>query len=342
MNAKQRQQLEKLIAKLEPALAKEMLAALQNLRNNVNYSALRKALIAGDIEAALTALELEAGAFGTYLQSKASAYAQFGAAAAAAIPTRGTTAAIFRFNLSNPQVEQWLQTQASELIATHVQAHKDAIRALVVAEYNKGSGPNVITKLIAGTKTPSGRVGGMIGLSDPQLTYVSNMRARLMSGNPVEMQKVLARMTLRDKRFDATIRKFMAAGKPVPAEALAKMLTAYSDRLLKRRAEDIARTEVGMAVMASRKESYRQALDKAGLPDSAVTKRWRHGGADDKHARQDHIAMHNKTVVGLEQPFVLPDQTRVQHALDTTGGAKHNVNCRCSTDYIIDFSLGLS
>lgn len=83
------------------------------------------------------------------------------------------------------------------------------------------------------------------------------MRARLASGDPAEMAKVFG-MTRRDKRLDSAIRKAIEAGKPVSAADIERMTQRYTDRLIAKRAEDIARTETGMAVMSSRAESRRR------------------------------------------------------------------------------------
>jgi hypothetical protein len=103
------------------------------------------------------------------------------------------------------------------------------------------------------------------------------MRARLASGDPAEMAKVFG-MTRRDKRLDATIRKAIEAGKPVSAADIERMTQRYTDRLIAKRAEDIARTETGMAVMSSRAESWEQAAETLGYDASAVIKTWIHGG----------------------------------------------------------------
>ena len=152
------------------------------------------------------------------------------------------------------------------------------------------------------------------------------------------MRKVLDGMTLRDKRFDGRILKAIEAGKPVAKADIDKMTRRYSDKLLKRRAEDIARTETAQGVMGSRQESYRQALEKEGLPDEALSKEWLHNGGV-KNARDQHLAMNGEKVTGLSTAFVLPDGTRMLHTHDPEGGAKHCTNCRCNTNYEIDFAF---
>ena len=150
---------------------------------------------------------------------------------------------------------------------------------------------------------------------------------------------------MRDRRYDRSIMKAIrdvAAGKPNPLtrDKIDEMVAKYSDRLLARRSEDVARTETAQGVMSARAEATRQALDKAGLVEDAVTKGWRHlGGLDD--ARDTHLAMHGRTVEGLDTPFILPDGSVMQHSHDPQGGARNNINCRCGTDFDVDWAWGL-
>lgn len=336
------QALEQLIEKLEPELAGAILDALQALRDGVNLEALEEALARNDIEAAIAALDISPADFNKYTIARMSAYAEAGALEAAYIPTSDANAVRFTFDMSNPRAEQWIRTQAAERIAGYTSEQIEAARETINDGYSRGDGPQQIALDVAGRidRVSGRRQGGIIGLSDPQAGYVRSMRSRLLSGNPEEMRKVLSGMTLRDKRYDALILRHIMAGTPLKRVDVDKLTARYADRLLRRRGEDIARTETAQGVMAARRESYAQALEKEGLPPEAITKRWRHlGGLDD--ARELHLIMAGKEVVGLNTPFVLPDGTAMQHSHDPAGGVRNNVNCRCGTDFEIDFLHGL-
>lgn len=266
---------------------------------------------------------------------------------------------VFRFDMTNPRAEARIRTEAAARVAGYVDEQIETARRVIADGFRLGQGPQTIATDIAGRINPiSGRrEGGIVGLSDPQAGYVESMRARLLSGDPDEMMKVLGSfdgdgkwkpgtgMTLRDRRFDRSIMKAIrdvAAGKPNPLtrDRVDEMTAKYSDRLLTRRAEDIARTETAQGVMMARAEATQQALTKVGLDDQAVTKGWRHlGGPDD--ARNWHLAMHGKTVIGLTVPFLLPDGSIMQHSHDPAGGVRNNANCRCGTDFDIDWAYGL-
>ncbi|WP_311271043.1 hypothetical protein [Sphingobium sp. WCS2017Hpa-17] len=275
---------------------------------------------------------------------------------------------VFRFDMTNPRAEAKIRTEAAARITGYVDEQIETARKVIGDGFQRGEGPQTIATAIAGKVNPiSGRrEGGIIGLSGGidartgkltgQASYVENMRARLLSGDPDEMLKVLGRfkdgkwvegtgMTLRDRRFDRSIQKAIrdvAAGKgnPLSAAKIEEMVAKYSDRLLARRAEDIARTETASGVEMARAEATKQALGKAGLDDAAVTKGWYHSRGLD-HARDTHVAMHGKEVTGIDTPFHLPDGSVMLYPHDPAGGVKNNVNCGCRGDQTIDWAFGL-
>lgn len=387
--------LQSLIDKLEPRLRDAFLDAIRNLRSGVNYAALESALRAGNIEAAIDALNIERAAFSAYVLERQAGFAEAGAVVSEqitksrpAIPKRETTPypsisspllpppveppapptltapgggeIQFRFDMTNPRAEARIRTEAAARVVGYVDEQIETARRVIADGFARGDGPQNIATDIAGRINPlSGRrEGGIVGLSDPQAGYVESMRARLLSGDPNEMMKVLGRfdrdgkwvpgtgLTLRDRRYDPQIKRAIAAiakGKPNPLTRakVDEMTAKYSDRLLKRRAEDIARTETAQGVMLARSEATAQALAKEGLPEQAVRKGWRHLGSDGPEAREDHVAMAGTEVVGLNTPFLFPDGVAMQHSHDPAGGARHNVSCRCSTDFLIDWAFGL-
>ncbi|MEY4056176.1 MAG: hypothetical protein RL519_1511, partial [Pseudomonadota bacterium] len=252
-----------------------------------------------------------------------------------------------------------IRTEAASRVAGYTDEQIETARRVIGDGFQRGDGPQQIAIDIAGRINPISkrREGGIIGLSDPQAGYVDNMRRRLLSGDPDEMLKVLGRfnkdgkwiegtgMTLRDRRFDRSIQKAIrdvAAGKPNPLtrDKIDEMAAKYSDRLLARRAEDIARTETASGVEMARAEATKQALDKAGLPDEALTKFWYHSGGPD-HARGWHLAMHGKSVIGVDTLFELPDGSLMKYPHDPAGGAKNNVSCKCRGEHRIDWLFGL-
>lgn len=387
-------ELQALIDKLEPRLRDAFRQAMIALREGIDFLRLEIALRAGDIDAAIDALNIERAAFSGYILEKQIGFAEAGTFASQeitktrdALPKRDTTKlpsitspilpppadppspptlaapgggdVVFRFDMTNPRAEQRIRTEAAERVSGYTAEQVETARRVIADGFQKGQGPTTIATDIAGRINPlSGRrEGGIVGLSAPQAGYVESMRERLQSGDPEEMLKVLGSfdkegkwkpgtgMTLRDRRYDAQIKRAIrdvAAGKPNPltADRIDEMTAKYSDRLLARRAEDIARTETAQAVMLSRAEATQQALDKSGLADEAVTKEWMHSGGP-FDARETHLAIHGKKVVGMNGVFFLSDGSVMLHSHDPAGGVKNNANCRCNTDFAIDWAFNL-
>ena len=166
---------------------------------------------------------------------------------------------------------------------------------------------------------------------------MSNMRSRLLSGDPDELRKVL-RMTKRDRRFDAAIRRAIASGKPMTVSQVDRLTQRYSARLLKLRGDTIARTETARAVEAGRMDAFRQGMNGANIPPQAVYREWLHGGPAPSMARPDHAAMHKRKIVGLDEPWIVGGAL-MMYPLDTSMGAgpEHIVNCRCMQNIRIDY-----
>lgn len=366
MTPAETREIKALINKLEPQLRDSFLEAMRDWQNNIDYSALVDALERLDIEGAIAALHIDPAVFNKYDLVMQTAYISAGtvtstyinksyaqaserisaAVARGMFLTPGTegSSVQFRFNASNPRAEQWIREYSSVRITGYTQEQIGTAQRIILEGYSKGRGPKDIATDIAGriNRVTGRREGGIVGVSNPQATYVQNMRERLESGDPAEMRKIFRSNTLRDKRYDKTIQRAIDGEKALTQEQINTMTERYADRLIKRRAEDIARTETATGVLSARAESYRQALEKAGLPPDAITKTWLHLGASGKHARMQHVIMHNISVQGLTTAFSMPSGAQMQHAHDPTAGPGENANCRCDTAYEIDFMWGVS
>lgn len=319
------------------------LEAIQELRRGVNFPALIAALERGDIEGAIAALDIDVAAFTPFVQAQTAAYAAASSTVIGAIPS-GPSGVAFRFNLANPRAERWIAENVASGVVGLVEDQVQIIRQTILAGYSRGEGSQKLAVDIAGRLNPATKVreGGLVGLSDPQSKFLDGYRARLASGDPADLRYILKHNTLRDKRFDRTLKAAIKNGTPLSDEMQARMARAYSDRLLKRRAEDIARTELGRAVEAARKEAFLQAAEKEGYPEAAISREWVHGGGEGPMARPDHAAMHGQIRQGTKDPFVMNDGSAKIHAMDGIGGAAQDANCRCSTRWTMDWTWGLT
>ena len=329
-----------LIEKQEPATARAFQAAIKDLTDRTIIRRLTAALRAGDVNAAIRALNIDKAVFQAMQANISGTFAE-----SAILVTNATvwrlpdySKAVIRWDMANPTAEAWVREQSSKLVTRVTEQTIEGVQTAIANGYATGRGPQSIALDIVGRIGPTGaRTGGLLGLSGPQVDYVSNMRSRLLSGDPNELRKVL-RMSKRDRRFDSAIRRAIASGKPMPVTQVDRLTQRYSARLLKLRGDTIARTETAHAVEAGRMDAFKQGMGKADIPPQAVYREWLHGGPAPSLARPDHAAMHNKKIVGLDDPWVVGGAL-MMHPLDTSMGAgpEHIVNCRCMQNIRIDY-----
>lgn len=304
-------QLERVLRGLEPELQKALVDAFDGMRKGVDMAALERAVMNYDIDGVIDALNVDEGYFSIYALVAMSIFVRYTRLYSQTI--NGVGLVVFNAPLALPAVQAVIQQNSAQMTADTIAG----IRA-VVAE---GLGKRETAK----------RIRDMIGLSTPQMEYAQNMRRRLESGNPADLRAILAGMTLRDKRFDKTIRKAIEAGKPIAASKIDAMVNAYTRKLRSKRAKDIASVEVQQYAETGKFEAVKQAALAVG---GVVEKEWQHSSIW-KNARPDHVSMNRVKVLGVQTPFVMADGVEMQYAHDPAGGAKHNANCRCVTKYSV-------
>lgn len=343
---RQRKAIRDLIDGLEPSVQQAFLDCVQEITNSIVLGRVISALEVGDIQGALDALNIDGVAFAPLAEALALAYGQGGRLAISLLPVvRDVTGgrALVRWDMRNPRAEQWLREYSSNLITYVSEETKVAARVRIEEGYSRGDGPRTIALSLSGKtdKATGNRTGGLIGMSEPQAQAAENMRTRLLSGDPDEMRKVFA-MKTRDKRYDPTIRKAIAEGKPIPPAVAEKMVSRYAAKAIKLRGEVIARTETGTAVMTARAEAVRQAMEAAGMSEEDVTKVWR--SAADRRVRHTHAILNGNRVQGFSQPFRSVSGALMRWPMDRGlgAGASEVVSCRCDIDYRFDFTRNLT
>lgn len=136
---------------------------------------------------------------------------------------------------------------------------------------------------------------------------------------------------MRDRRFDRSVLKAIREGAGLPAELQARMRTAYANRALRWRAENIARTETMRALGAAQTLAWRQGIDKGVVARDAIRRYW--VTANDERVRHTHrmIPGMNKGGVGWDEPFRTPTGESMH--------APHDVDpmCRCRERIDVDF-----
>jgi hypothetical protein len=194
-----------------------------------------------------------------------------------------------------------------------------------------GRNPRNIALDIIGRINPATgkREGGVIGLTSNQTDAVIKARSELqnLDTNYFTRQR-------RDARFDKTIRKAIADGKPLTADQIDKITGRYKDRLLQLRGETIARTEAITALRAGTHEGFAQLVDSGAVRADQIRLTWSATG--DGRTRDTHTSL-NKQAITFGGTFVSPSGAMLSYPGDTSHGASgaETIQCRCTANYRI-------
>lgn len=337
-----RRQLSDLIDKLTPEMEKAFREATDDITSEIVLKQVVEHLERRDVEGALAALHIDPSAFRPLSDAVRQAYNAGGLLTSQNMPRLFDPLGgrvVFRWDVSNQGAEAKLRILSEKLQQTLTATTLEAARSTIVAGYSRGAGPSSIALDLVGrkSKVTGKREGGVLGLNGPQAELIERTRINLLSGDPTLMKKYLALKT-RDKRLDGAVRRAIAAGKPLDAETLDKVLMRLRDKNLRLRGNTIARSETVSAVMSSKHEAYQQALSKSGRDASLVTRKWRSAG--DSRVRHTHMALNAQEVTGMDMPFQSTSGALLRFPGDTELGAgpEEIINCRCDLEYHFDFA----
>lgn len=329
----QAQLYDELLTRYGREIADAFMAAIADLATAADLQRLIAAVQAGNLDAAIAALNFEAAAYGPVLEAIRGGYVASGTLATGYFPAR----MVVRFDVRNPRAERWLQEESSQLVREIIEDQRVAVRQALAAGMERGENPRTTALSVVGRldRATGKREGGILGLTSIQEQYARTARDELASGDPAQLRNYLTRAR-RDKRFDRTVKKAIEAGEPVPAETISRAIKQYRNRLLALRGEMIGRTESLTALRAAKHEAYLQAVDSGQIAEADVRRTWR--DSSDLRVRHTHRVLDGDSV-GLRQPFVSPSGARMMFPGDRGLGApgSETINCRCDVDYRIDF-----
>jgi hypothetical protein len=327
--------LEKLASTWEPKLRDAFLAAVRAVTDRANLTVITRLLENGDIDAAFRALNIDPADFSQFALIHQQAFNSGGAAAADTIPPflqpAGHSVRVL-FNVRNPSAEAWVSQRSLKLITEIVDDQRDMVRDFLQRGLASGEHPRTVALNLVGRVSATSRVrtGGVIGLHSTQEQWLANYANDLGSTDPVALRSLLDR-GLRDKRFDAAVLKAIREGRGLPSDTQIKMRTAYANKALKWRADNISRTETLRALGAAQIEAYQQAIDKGHLDKTLVRRFWQTAG--DERVRPTHrlISGMNKDGRAWDEPFQTPDGPSMHAPHDK------DPQCRCKEMVRIDF-----
>lgn len=334
------QKLTALIASMTAEVRDAFLAAIGAVSDGALASELAEAIEAGRFDRVFALLNIAAPVFRPVTRAFESAYEKFAEWKSGTFPKRINTPSgsmMFRFDMTNERAERWLKEQSSGLITRVQDETRQNIRSIMTEGMQAGRNPRSVALDIVGRydAATGKRIGGIIGLTRNQETWVRSARLKLE-----QLDDTYFNMKLRDARFDDTVRKAIETGKPLPADTVDKLITRYKDNALKARAENIARTEMAQSLNQSEYEATKQAVDSGAIRPQAVTREW--DSAGDSRVRPAHRVMDGQRV-GLDEAFTAPDGQKLMFPGDTSLGASLDLtnSCRCRVKTVIDWFDGV-
>ena len=321
----QQRQIDALLAEFGPKIRDAFIAAIYNARGAISIPELIKALQAGDIERAVRLFRMDQAALFPLEDAVRGAII----AAGQTVAENAGLSGAFGFNGRHLRAEALIREMGATLVQGIQEDTLNMARTVITAGLQDGFTPQKVQRELTGTlnRLTGRREGGFLGLTTQQADSIISGRAKLASGDPALMREYLD-LRLRDRRFDAMVKRAIRDGKPVSPADLEKIITAHKNKALRYRGEVIAKNEAFSAQAAGRDEAYRQALERADV--ASVTKKWVHGLS--KEPRPDHLRM-NGTVIDMDQKFVMDDGAQMSFPHDPNGGARHSISCRCTCFY---------
>ena len=328
------------LSKVEPGIADSFQQVMQDLRATADGKrierAIREALRTGQTDRAvreiMAAMNLDPEFFGPLDRAVTEAYNAGVEYQGESLPGPGTTGLHIRFNARHPRAEAWAREKAAEKVRVYTIEIEENIRATIVEAMEQNSGYQAVRQRLLGTRIGSRWEGGQIGLTAQQGQYVRNAAEELRNLDPAYLKRMR-----RNRWFDKAIRKAMKDGKPLTEAKITQITNAYSDRLLRLRAQTIARTEGNRAMNAGRHEQMEQLVENGRVPPEAITIIW--DATPDERTRLSHMAL-NGEEIKWGQKFQSPiTGFLLRHPHDENAPGEETINCRCTARYRINWAM---
>lgn len=329
---------DQLLDEWSPQLRQAFLNGIYGLRDGAQLEQITRMLERGDIEGALRAVGISEVRFRELDRAMAEAYEAAGNNTANRIPVsvnENGFRTVFLFDVRNVRAEAWLSSYSSEMVREIIDDQRTTIRNFLRAGMEAGANPRTTALDLVGRINPSTgrREGGTIGLTSSQEEWVRRYANELRTNDANALTR-----TLRDKRFDPSVRKAIETGQPIAADTQAKMVRAYRNRALLYRAEGIGLSETHTAMHEAQEESLRQAIEQGIIKAEDVTGAWR--TARDERVRETHEDMDGQ-VRPFGVPFDSPSGATLRYPGDQRAPANERIRCRCWREVKVDFLRGV-
>lgn len=302
---------------MEPKLRRRWVEAIRAIEAKIGGKRLLEALATGTPEEIIAALGLQdiGAQLGAFLDTVQETYRK-GAVATVQQAADGIAGikAVVRFDETNPRAVSYAQRYSYDLITRATDEIRNATRDSVLAGIAEGRNPRTMIRDLK----------QVIGLDARRAKALSNYRRMLQEGNPTASRRDIP------ARDASLIETTFEAGNRLPAARINELVEAYRDRLLRQRAETIARTESMRAVSNGNREAWKQVVEGSGIAADRFVRFWE--PTRDDRTRDSHVEIPdlNPDGVGMDEPFLLPSGGTILYPHDPDAPPEETINCRCS------------
>lgn len=309
---------------------------LADIRDNVTLSEVVRALEAGNVDAVVKLLNMNEATWEPMYEAVREAYRTGGITGAeqvGPIPTPDGNI-VPRFNMAATEAVNWLERARIRLVSDNSREQIQMVRSFLVDGLAAGINPRQVALDLVGRVNPrtKRREGGIIGMTPNQAVWNANARRQLEN-----LDSDYFNRALRDKRFDAMIKRAIENGTPLSQTQIDRIINRMQDRTLKYRGDVIARTEQLNALRAAQHESMGQAAEAGEVDRRDVKRDWDATG--DSHTRIEHLrAERDNKGVPMGTPFIVAGEQLMYPGDSSLGASEANtIQCRCRERFVIDF-----
>lgn len=168
------------------------------------------------------------------------------------------------FNTLNPNVLTAIQDLDTKVLRSLVPEIRETMRAAVEAGLRDGTSAREMARGLRES----------IGLAPNQAEAVTNFRRMLEGGPRTPVYKGALQTPVRDRRFDAAIKRAMKNGERLTPEQVDRFTEAYQRRFIARNAEAHARTAAVDAQKVGQQLAWQEAKESGALGDAEVEVVW--------------------------------------------------------------------
>jgi hypothetical protein len=250
------------------------------------------------------------------IESAAASEAFFKQAVKGLLPQIAVNA--FTFNPNNPAVRRAIEMQGAIMIQGITENSRAAIRRVIIEGQLNGVPAREMAKTIQQS----------IGLTQKQAQAVANFKTNLRNqqiGRISQLGRtvIAPRIGLRNMRNTKDREKFLAAAGRKSIEQLGD---EYAQRLLMKRAENIARTESFRATMLGQQVVWDEGANQGLFDRTRARKQW-HVISDERTCQI--CAPMEGQIVPMDREFISPyDGSSAQHP-------PIHSHCRCHTSLVL-------